>query len=331
MNVSTLRTPTILTRRRLSTGALAKVNALVCACALGIALASQADAAAQKAGSQKTFATPEEAVKALVDTVKKGDVDALLAIFGSDGRDLLESSDRATARMNQQVFTIAAAEGWHLEDAAPDRKTLIIGYEEWPFPVPLVRDAAAWRFDTAAGKEEILARRIGRNELDTIATLRAYVTAQQRYAAQGHDGKPSGIYATKLASDPGKQNGLYWPTARGEARSPLGELVAQAAEDGRPINSTGGQQSPFHGYLFKILTAQGAAATGGARSFIVKGDMSGGFAMVAWPAQYDATGVMTFIVGTDGTVWQKNLGPDTDAAARQITLYNPDRSWQRVQ
>jgi hypothetical protein len=339
MNVSTSRTPAILTCR----------HAVVCAFAL-MALASLPDAgapaaAAQKAAPQKpasqnaaapksvaarTFATPEEAAKALVDTVRKGDVGALLAIFGPDGQALLESSDRATARMHQQVFTIAAAERWYLEDAAPDRKTLVIGNEEWPFPVPLVKDAAAWRFDTAAGKEEILARRIGRNELDTIATLRAYVTAQHRYAAQGHDGKPPGLYATKLASDPGKQNGLYWPTSRGETRSPLGELVAQAAEEGRPINSTGAQQSPFHGYHFKILTAQGAAAAGGARSFIVKGDMSGGFAMVAWPAQYDATGVMTFLIGTDGTVWQKDLGPDTDAAARRITLYNPDTSWQRV-
>jgi hypothetical protein len=319
MNLIALRNPATLLR-----------HALVCACVLSMALAPLADAAAQKAAASRTFATPEEAAKALVETVRKGDVAALLAIFGPDGKDLLESSDRATARMNQQVFTIAAAERWYLEDAAPNRKMLVIGNEEWPFPVPLAKDAAGWRFDTAAGKEEILARRIGGNELETIATLRAYVAAQHRYAAQGHDGKPSGLYAAKLVSDPGRQNGLYWPTAKGQTRSPLGELVAQAAEEGRTLDSARTQPSPFHGYLFRILTAQGAAATGGARSYIVKGEMSGGFAMVAWPAQYDGTGVMTFIVGTDGSVRQKDLGPDTDAAARKITTYNPDSSWQRV-
>src|SRR5262245_55125975 len=146
----------------------------------------------------RTFATPEDAVKALVDTVKKGDVDALLAIFGPEGKELIDSSDPATARMNRDVFTVAAAEQWHLEDAPSGRKTLGIGNEQWPFPVPLVKSGAAWRFDTAAGKEEVLARRIGRNELSTIETIRAYVTAQRRYAAQGHDGKPSGIYATRF-------------------------------------------------------------------------------------------------------------------------------------
>ena len=311
-------------------------HGLVYACALGVALwialaALTTGTAAQTPAASRTFATPEEAAKALVDTVKKGDVSALLAIFGSEGKDLLDSSDPATARMNQQVFIVAAGEQWHLEDASPNRKTLVIGNENWPFPVPLVKDGAAWRFDTAAGKEEILARRIGRNELETIATLRAYVAAQQRYAAQGRDGKPSGIYAAKLASDPGKQNGLYWPTTKGQVRSPLGELVAQAAEEGRAINTAGAQPAAFHGYRFKILTAQGPAAPGGARSYIVKGEMSGGFAMVAWPAQYDVTGVMTFIVGSDGVIREKDFGPGTDAAAKKMTVYNPDSSWKQVQ
>ena len=234
--------------------------------------------------------------------------------------------------MNRQVFAVAVSEQWHLEDATPNRKTLVIGNEEWPFPVPLVKGADGWRFDTAAGKEEVLARRIGRNELQAIATSRAYVTAQRRYAQQGHDGKPAGVHATKLKSDPGKENGLYWPTARGQKRSPLGDLVAQAAEEGRPI---GGEDRPqptgFHGYYFKILTGQGAAVSGGARSYIVKGEMSGGFALVAWPAQYDATGVMTFIVNQDGIVRERDLGPQTDAIARKMTVYNPDASWRQVQ
>src|SRR5215831_9071859 len=230
--------------------------------------------------------------------------------------------------MNRDVFAVAAAEQWHLEDAGADRKTLVIGNEQWPFPVPLVKTGNTWRFDTAAGKEEVLARRIGRNELSTIDTVRAYATAQRRYAAQGHDGKPSGIYAVRFKSDPGKENGLFWPTAKGQTRSPLGDLVAEAAAEGRPVGAT--PPSTFQGYYFKILTGQGAAATGGAKSYLVKGEMSGGFALVAWPAEYNVTGVMTFVINQDGMVHQKDLGSGTAAAARAMTAYNPDRSWSLV-
>jgi hypothetical protein len=279
----------------------------------------------------RTFASPEDAVKTLADTVKAGDLDALLALFGPEGRELIGSSDPATARMNQRVFAVAAREQWHLEDAIAGQKTLVIGNENWPFPVPLVKVAEGWRFDTAAGKEELLARRIGRNELDAIATSRAYVTAQRRYAQQGHDGKAAGVHATKLQSDPGKENGLYWPAGRGQKRSPLGELMAQAAEEGRPLGANHPEPTPFHGYYFKILTGQGRAASGGSRSYVVKGAMSGGFALVAWPAQYDATGVMTFIVNQDGVVRERDLGTSTDALARKMTVYDPDTSWRPVQ
>jgi hypothetical protein len=285
---------------------------------------------AAQTATYRAFATPEDAVKALFDTVKSGNVDTLLEIFGPDGRELIGSSDPATARMNRRVFAVAARERWHLEDATPTQKTLVVGNENWPFPVPLVKVAEGWRFDTAAGKEEVLARRIGRNELHAIATSRAYVTAQQRYAQQGHDGKAAGLHATKFQSDPGKENGLYWPAARGQKRSPLGDLVAQAAQEGRPAGGDRTQPTPFHGYYFKILTGQGAAASGGARSYMVKGEMSGGFALVAWPAQYDATGVMTFIVNQDGIVRERDLGPQTDAIARKMTVYNPDASWRPV-
>jgi hypothetical protein len=284
--------------------------------------------AAAQAPAPRSFATADDAVKALVDTVKKGDVDALLAIFGPEGKELIDSSDPATARMNRDVFRVASAEHWHLEDAGANRKTLVIGNEQWPFPVPLVKAGTGWHFDTAAGKEEVIARRIGRNELSTIETVRAYVTAQRRYAAQGHDGKPAGIYAMRFTSDPGKENGLFWPTAKGQKRSPLGDLVAQAASEGRPVG--GAQPSPFHGYYFKILTGQGAAATGGAKSYLVKGEMSGGFALVAWPAEYDVTGVMTFVVNQGGMIRQKDLGPGTAAAARAMTVYNPDTSWSLI-
>ncbi len=281
--------------------------------------------------TERTFPTPEDAVKALIETVKAGNLESLLEIFGPGGKELIDSSEPAIARQNQQVFTVAVREKWHLEDAAPDRKTLVIGNEDWPFPVPLVKAGNGWRFDTAAGKEEVLARRIGRNELAVIDATRAYVTAQRRYAEAGHDGKPAGLHAAKFQSDPGKENGLYWPTTRGQKRSPLGDVVAQAAAEGRPLGGQGTQPAPFHGYYFKILTAQGSAAQGGAKSYVVKGEMSGGFALVAWPAQYDVTGIMTFIVNQDGVVREKNLGPGTDAAARKMTAYNPDSSWRVTQ
>jgi hypothetical protein len=215
-----------------------------------------------------------------------------------------------------------------LVDDGPSRKTLVIGNEDWPFPVPLVKAADGWRFDTAAGKEEILARRIGRNELSVIATCRAYVTAQKRYAQQGHDGKPAGLYAMAIASDPGKQNGLYWPVTRGQKPSPLGETLAQAAGERRAVNAGSGQPSPFQGYYFKILTSQGPSATGGSRNYIVDGVMSGGFALVARPAQYAVTGVMTFVVNQDGVVFEKDLGSETGAIAGKLTAYDPDKTWQ---
>jgi hypothetical protein len=279
----------------------------------------------------RTFAAPEDAVKALLDIVKAGKADDLIALFGPESRELVESADPGTARKGREVIKVAAAEQWRLEDEGASRKTLIIGNEDWPFPVPLVKDASGWRFDTAAGKEEIIARRIGRNELSAIDTGRAYATAQLRYALAGHDGKPVGLYATKFRSDPGKQDGLYWPTKTGEKRSPLGDMLAQAGEEGRLDGQASAKPQPFHGYYFKILTAQGAAAPGGAKSYIVKGEMSGGFALVAWPALYDSTGVMTFIVGQNGEVREKDLGPKTDEAARNMTAFNPDSSWRRVQ
>ena len=305
------------------------LQARVSAAALLAVLVSSAILAGQTA-APRAFGAPEDAVKALVDTAKKGDLDALLAIFGPEGRELLASSDPATARMNRQVFTVAVSEKWHLEDAADGRKTLVIGNEDWPFPVPLVKAADGWRFDTDAGREEVLARRIGRNELQAIATSSAYVTAQQRYAQLGHDGKPAGMYATRFRSDPGTENGLYWPVARGQKRSPLGDAVAEAAQDGRGPSVDRTQRAPLHGYYFKILTAQGASASGGAKNYIVEGEMSGGFALVAWPAHYDETGVMTFIVNQDGTVRERDLGPQTDAIAQKMTAYDPDASWRPV-
>jgi hypothetical protein len=282
------------------------------------------------AQAARQFASPEDAVKSIIAVVKAGNLAELAAILGADGKELIESSDPATARQNRRVFTVAVGEQWHLEDAAPNRKTLVIGNEGWPFPVPLVKEESGWRFDAAAGSEEIIARRIGRNELAAIAAVRAYVTAQQRYAEQAHDGNPAGVHASKFASDPGKENGLYWPAKAGQKRSPLGDLVAQAAPGGRAVSGDRSQPSPFHGYYFKILTAQGSAASGGQKQYIVKGLMSGGFALVAWPAQYDVTGVMTFAVNQDGIVHETDLGPETDATARKMSVYNPDKPWRAL-
>ena len=278
----------------------------------------------------KTFATPEEAVRALIEAAKASSVQDVVALFGAEGQDLVDSADAATARLNRQVFTVAVAERWQLQDQKDGSKVLVIGHESWPFPVPLVKDAAGWRFDAAAGKEEVLARRIGRNELAVIQVCRTYVVAQQRYAETGHDGNPAGIYAARFQSEPGRQNGLYWPVERGGKRSPLGDLVAQAAEEGRPLGKDG-EKPPFHGYYFKILTGQGAAAPGGSKDYLAGRLMSGGFALVAWPAQYDVTGVMTFVVNQDGVVHERDLGAETTAAVKAMTLYDPDASWARVQ
>ena len=284
---------------------------------------------AMRQTQHRWFASPEEAVKELVNVVRKGSLDDLLALFGPEGKELIASSDPGTARRNREVFKVAAAEKWQLVDETPNRKTLVIGNEDWPFPVPLVKEAAGWRFDTAAGREEVIARRIGRNELAAIDSCRAYVTAQQRYAQQGHDGVAAGAYAQKFRSDQGKENGLYWPTAKGQKRSPLGDLVAEAAADG--VKSVAGaERSPLHGYYFKIVTEQGRSARGGARNYIVNGVMSRGFALVAWPATYDVTGVMTFVVNQDGTIYEKDLGPTTNALVQKMTAYNPDSSWRAV-
>jgi hypothetical protein len=279
--------------------------------------------------SQRTFPTAREAAETLIDTVKRGNLDEVLAIFGPDGQDLVASSDPATGRRNREVFNVAVSERWYLADDTATRKTLVIGNEDWPFPVPIVKSGSRWKFDTAAGKEEVLDRRIGRNEVAAIDTCLAYVTAQRRYAQQGHDGKPAGLYASTFNSAPGKENGLYWPTSKGQKRSPLGDLVAEAATEGRPIDPNAAPV-PFHGYYFRILAAQGAAAPGGAKSYVAGGAMSQGFALVAWPAEYNVTGVMTFIVNQEGVVREKDLGAGTHAAATAMTLYNPDASWHPV-
>jgi hypothetical protein len=278
----------------------------------------------------RVFDSPESAVTALAQAVKAGKLEEVSAIFGPESQKLIDSSDPASARRNQEIFTVALAEGWRLDSVNASTRILVVGNEEWPFPIPMVREENGWRFDAAAGLEEILARRIGRNELAVIRICRTYVMAQQLYARTGHDGRPPALYAAAFRSDPGRQNGLYWQPDSGGKRSPLGDLIAAAAEEGRIVDGAGPGPAPFHGYFFKILTAQGAAAPGGARSYVRNGALSGGFALVAWPAQYDVTGVMTFIVNQDGIVWERDLGSETEATARAMTAYDPDPSWAPV-
>jgi len=285
---------------------------------------------AARQNEARAFATPEQAARALDAAARADTMDALLAIFGPGGRELFDTSDAGTAQRNRQTFAVAFAEEWRVQDMGVGRKEVVIGHESWPFPVPLMKTARGWVFDVAAGKDEILNRRIGRNEFATIETCLAFVKAQRAYAKAGHDGKPAGAYAQRISSDPGTQNGLYWDVTHGEPRSPLGDLVAQAAADGDPRDPSHPGRTPFHGYFFRIVQAQGFAAAGGAKQYVVDGNMSGGFALVAWPAKYDVTGVMTFIVNQEGAVHEKDLGPETAARALSITRYDPDSTWARV-
>jgi hypothetical protein len=309
--------------RRLSlAAALAATSVMLATCA--------ACRRTESAPPAPTFATPQAAVVELAKAVKGGDLADVMAIFGPDAQALVDTSDPVTARRNQQVFSVAFAEYWRVIPAGLGRATLVVGFEEWPFPIPLVKEEGEWRFDTAAGKEEVLARRIGRNELAAIRICRTYVAAQRRYARSGHDGKPAGIYAAAFRSDPARENGLYWQARHGQRRSPLGDLLAAASIDGVARRAANEGPQPFHGYYFRILTAQGPAASGGARDYVVGGRLTGGFALVAWPAEYDVTGIVTFVVNQDGVVFERDLGPDTDTAARAISTYNPDSSWAAI-
>ncbi len=279
---------------------------------------------------QRTFATPQDAVNALVEAAKGGSAEDMILIFGPEAPGILSSGDPVADRRSREVFVVATQQGWRLIDRSAGAKELVVGDEAWPFPIPLVQDQGGWRFDTAAGAEEILARRIGRNELAAIRSCRIYVRAQKEYAGQSHDDNPAGVYAQRFASDPGTQNGLYWSAGPDEKPSPLGELAAQAAAEGYAVGPKK-EPTPFHGYYFRILTAQGKDAPGGAKSYVSNGDMTGGFALVAYPAAYANSGVMTFLVNQDGVIYESDLGDDTLKVAGAISEYNPDRTWRKVE
>jgi hypothetical protein len=304
----------VMSRRVCSLAKLASVMAAL----LVITLASPA-------GAQQTFKTADEAADALVKAARAGDEQAMLAVLGPDGEDIVSSGDPVDDAATRQVF-LAAYDAGHRVAVEGNKATLILGTEDYPFPIPLVRKGDTWQFDTAAGRLEVLYRRIGRNELDTIQACLAYVDAQNDYADKDR-GEGAGVYAQRIVSQPGKKDGLYWPAAAGEEESPLGELVAFATNEGYKV---GGGRAPFHGYYFKVLTKQGANVPGGALDYVVRGKMIGGFALVAYPAEYGNSGVMTFLVNHNGRVWEKDLGERTAEIAERMSAYNPDQTWRQV-
>jgi hypothetical protein len=276
--------------------------------------------------AQELFKTPEAAAEALANAAKTGDRAAIIKVLGPDGADIASSGDPVADSDMRKKF-VETYDAKHQVKMDGDAKaTMIIGQEDFPVPIPLVRKGDGWQFDTVAGREEILARRIGRNEIAAIQSSLAYVDAQNDYAAKDR-GAGTGVYAQRIVSSEGKKDGLYWSASAGGDESPLGELVAQATRQGY---RTGEGRTPFHGYYFKILTKQGPAARGGAADYVVNGKMMGGFGLVAYPAEYRNSGVMTFIVNHDGVVYQKDLGPQTAKLAEQMTAFNPDESWTKV-
>jgi Protein of unknown function (DUF2950) len=301
---------------------------LVCAT---FAVAPSFSAAASATDSQKRFSTPEEALKGLVEAVKTGDKAVLDQIFGPSSHDLL-LGDAVQDTAESAAFARHVAEKTSLVQENDAKVIICIGNENWPFPIPLVKANGRWFFDTEAGKEEILNRRIGEDELTAIMVCRTYVKAQRDYVLKDWNGDGVVSYAQKLRSDPGQKNGLFWRHAQGEPVSPLGELVAQARMAGyKKKNSLFKEQPiPFHGYYFKILTQQGKNAPGGKYSYIINGNMVGGFALIAFPSNWSKSGVMTFMVNQQGKVYQKDLGPDTLKAAQDADTYDPDRTWTPV-
>ena len=278
------------------------------------------------AGEEPSFRSPQAAIDALVEAVKAGSTEKIVAVLGPEGEKLASSGDDVADEAARQRFLTAYDEA-HEAKESDGRALLIIGKDEYPFPIPVVADGGAWRFDTAAGAEEILDRRIGQNELSAIQVLKAYVDAQREYAEADRDGK--GVqYAQRLLSSEDKQDGLYWPTAENAPGSPFGPLIAEAHAEG--YRKTSDNPQPYHGYLFRVLTAQGTNAAGGERDYVVNGRMLGGYGLIAVPAEYGNAGVKTFMVNQDGVVFEKDLGEETADEVGAITRFDPDGSWGKV-
>lgn len=283
-------------------------------------------AATSGASAQQNYGTPEDATAALAAAAKADDRTALARVLGPGAADIASSGDRVADAAARKIF-LDAYDAKHQVEVQGDKAVLTIGQDDFPFPIPLVRRRESWHFDTAAGREEILFRRIGRNELAAIQVCLAYVDAQDEYA-QRNTGAGLPTYAQRIVSSPGKKDGLYWPMEeQGGEVSPLGQMVANATAEGY---RRGAGRTPFHGYYYKILMRQGPTAPGGAHDYVVRGNLIGGFGLVAYPAQYGNSGVMTFLVNQDGTVFEKDLGPQTAIIAERMTAFSPDHTWKKV-
>jgi hypothetical protein len=305
------------------------------AMAVLIAMAPAIDAAqpspATRTVVQQGYATPEDAARALAEAVRAQDRQAVLAVVGPASRSWLASGDPVADRADWQRFLAAYDRKHAISPLSDGRAVLLAGDDDWPFPAPLVRKGERWFFDAAAGRQEILNRRIGRNELDTIQTLLAVVDAQREYAANDLDGNGSNDYARRFVSSEGTRDGLFWPVEADQPPSPLGSMFVAAAREGYDRKAGGDQPQPYHGYRYRMLTGQGRDAPGGAYDYLLDERMIGGFAVVAYPAKYGVSGVMTFIVNHDGRVFQKNLGKNTEAAVARLRTFNPDASWKAVE
>jgi hypothetical protein len=273
---------------------------------------------------QKSFASPEETVNALATAVKADDKQELLAILGSEGMELISSGDEVADKAGREKFIKAYDEMNKLQKASANKIILHIGKDDWSLPIPIVEKDKRWLFDTKAAKEEILNRRIGRNELNVMEVLHAYIDAQCEYASKDRNGDGVLQFAPKIISTEGKHDGLYWETQENEEMSPLGPFFAQASSEGYT------NLSPFHGYYYRILGGQGKYATGGAYDYVVKGKMILGYGLVAYPAQYGNSGIMTFLVNQEGIIYEKNLGKDTVNIAKIMKKFNPDKTWRKV-
>src|SRR5882672_5640761 len=296
--------------------------------ALLLAAASLAASCDYFGDGQRSYSTPEAAVDALLAAVQSGKTDAMLRVLGADAKSLIESGDPIADANTREEFAARLAEKRQLVNDVADEATLVVGADDWPFPFPLVNGERGWQFDTTAGADEIIDRRIGENELSAIKSCLAYVDAQSEYYARNPDGAAVLHYARHLISQPEQKNGLFWEAADGEPPSPLGALFAKARASGY-LQEGAPRPEPFHGYYYRLLEAQGPDAAGGAYEYIVGEQMVGGHALLAYPAERGSTGVMTFIVNHDGVVFSKDLGPDTAELAPKIATFNPDSSWKR--
>jgi hypothetical protein len=306
------------------------ISAIAISCSLGLALhaagPSKPDAAAASQPKQKEFDTPKQAADALIQAADTFDVAAAKEILGAEGEDLISSEDPVMDKNRAKAFAVKAKEknSIELDKKNPNHAILLVGNDDFPLPIPIVKQKGKWSFDTKEGREEILNRRVGANELNAIEICRGFVEAQHEYAQEKRDDSKVNQYAQRILSTPGKHDGLAWKNPDGSWGGPIGEEVAQALEEGYKAE----RGTPYHGYYFKVLKGQGPAAPMGQMDFMVGGAMIGGFALAAAPAEYRVTGVMTFIVGPDGVVYEKDLGPDTLKTFQSMDKYNPDKTWK---